>query len=46
MDEIWEEFWGLSERELRKYIKNNCPEWKATRKLNGRKYEGCDKYYW
>jgi len=36
MDEIWEEFGHLSERELRQYIQENCPEWKATRKLNGR----------
>jgi len=36
MDDIWEEYGHLSERELREYIQNTCPEWKATRKLNGR----------
>jgi len=36
MDDIWEEFGHLSERELREYIQENCPEWKATRRLNGR----------
>jgi len=36
MDEIWEEFGHLSERELREYIQDNCPEWRTARK----KYEG------
>jgi len=34
MDEVWEEVGHFSEQELRKYIQHNCPEWRATRKLN------------
>jgi len=44
LDEIWEEFGYLSERELREYIQDTCTEWRSVRKLNDRKYEGKESF--